>query len=166
MRLGTTCTDIKMRANGTYPLGEALLQLTHDPNIALYLPPVRSQLHPMPQAQQGKQVSPMVEDSRKEEENPKERKVARVHRLSQMSCVGNGARRALENRCALDSIVQADAVTNRCSRVSVVQRVGAFVPNHGVRSRIRSNSAWEVPERWGNPVVFGYGITFVWSKLS
>ena len=39
-RLGTTLTDIRQQANGTYPLGEALLRLMHDPNITLYLTPL------------------------------------------------------------------------------------------------------------------------------
>ena len=39
-RLGTTVNEVRQRRDGTYPLGEALLALMHDPNITLFLMPV------------------------------------------------------------------------------------------------------------------------------
>ena len=39
-RLSTVVGDLRQRADGTYPLGEALLNLRQDPNIALFLMPV------------------------------------------------------------------------------------------------------------------------------
>lgn len=38
-RLGSTVENIRRQADGTFPLGEALLALRADPNIALYLSP-------------------------------------------------------------------------------------------------------------------------------
>ena len=39
-RLSTVVGDLRQRADGTFPLGEALLNLRQDPNIALFLMPV------------------------------------------------------------------------------------------------------------------------------
>ena len=39
-RLSSVLGDLRQRADGTYPLGEALLNLRPDPNIALFLMPV------------------------------------------------------------------------------------------------------------------------------
>lgn len=39
-RLGTQVTNVRQREDGTYPMGEALLALRQDPNIALYLMPL------------------------------------------------------------------------------------------------------------------------------
>eukprot|EP00435_Cladocopium_sp_Y103_P044391 s1982_g12.t1 len=39
-RLGSQTTSVRQRDDGTYPLGEALLALRQDPNIALYLMPL------------------------------------------------------------------------------------------------------------------------------
>ena len=39
-RLASSLSTIRQRADGTYPLGEALLNLRADPNIVLYLSPV------------------------------------------------------------------------------------------------------------------------------
>lgn len=40
-RLGSTLTDVRQTAAGVYQLGEALLNLRHDPSIALYLAPIQ-----------------------------------------------------------------------------------------------------------------------------
>lgn len=39
-RLSERATEVRQRADQTYPLGEALLALLNDPNIALYLSPL------------------------------------------------------------------------------------------------------------------------------
>lgn len=39
-RLSSTVMELRQRGDGTYPLGEALLQLRHDPNVTLYLAPL------------------------------------------------------------------------------------------------------------------------------
>ena len=39
-RLATTVTEVRPRADNSYPLGDALLNLRHDPSITLYLSPV------------------------------------------------------------------------------------------------------------------------------
>ena len=39
-RLSTIVADVRQQADGTFPLGEALLNLRHDPSISLYLAPV------------------------------------------------------------------------------------------------------------------------------
>lgn len=40
MHLGTHLQDIRQAADGSYPLGTALLALRHDPNVTLYLAPL------------------------------------------------------------------------------------------------------------------------------
>eukprot|EP00435_Cladocopium_sp_Y103_P045710 s1638_g13.t1 len=39
-RLGSQVTNVRQKDDGTYPLGEALLALRNDPNVALYLMPM------------------------------------------------------------------------------------------------------------------------------
>ena len=45
-RLASTAVDLRQRADGSYPLGEALLNLRNDPNIALHLAPLMKQTAP------------------------------------------------------------------------------------------------------------------------
>lgn len=45
-RLASIAVELRQRADGTYPLGEALLNLRNDPNIALYLAPLMKQANP------------------------------------------------------------------------------------------------------------------------
>ena len=52
-RLGSTLNSVHQKADGSYPLGEALLKLRSDPNVCLYLSPVAKPAAPSASAETG-----------------------------------------------------------------------------------------------------------------
>eukprot|EP00435_Cladocopium_sp_Y103_P042517 s2538_g11.t1 len=151
-RLAEIVPSIRQQADGTYPLGVALLNLRSDPNVTLYLAPIAK---PSQSFASGPPHIPQKVEAR-----AKAKKAQRAARQCHRHSLANGQRIPKANLFASDRIVQAAAQRHRqeeSKTVSVAPKVGTFAVNRVACKATACSATRQVVDNWLRPFNIGFG---------